>query len=585
MAKRSCLLVLTACLAGLLPTTAAGNITLATNPAGSEVLLYSPLQQQSRPLFAATRDPDRGFGPLKAIAPPPGVFDARAAVDDSGGAVTAWLSHDPRYTRLDQRPDRGFVSVGLGPPAQIFEEVPNRAISFAANGAGDAIVGWVFEPDRYVFRPRGGAFGEARTLPTGPGFLSGLSVDPDGTAHAFSTREHDDQSSDIYEATRPPGGDFGAAVPVAHLAQSGGVAFAAARNGRVLFLWNDGEVIKGIDRTPGGSFSAEFGVPTGLRSLDIEMTQSVVGADIAPSGAAAVAAELGGRFVVAARKPGSAFVASPAIRGYSPRVAVDDAGDVAAVWSSRDRAVRAMYRPAGNAHFGKPIVLAGPRPLAPGFEAPSVTIANSGRATTAWEQSDGARIKVIARDFAGSRPGRREVVGSLPSFVREGPRDACRPVGSRLIRSSRQARVFVAGDYFGCLFARGLPLNLTGFGETLQSPSAISLAGPLVAFTTQTQIKVVDLRDSETGINRTMDLGRDTFVAASRLRATGSVAWIACASRCTGAVKKLLFAWNRGVFLPHLLDSGRKIDAGSLRLRGSRLSWRHGGKLRRARLR
>src|SRR3954451_22495920 len=87
MAKRSCLIVLTACLAGLAPAAASGTTTLATNPAGSEVLLYSPLQQQSRPLFAATREPGGGFGPLNAIAPPPGVFDARAAVDDSGGAV------------------------------------------------------------------------------------------------------------------------------------------------------------------------------------------------------------------------------------------------------------------------------------------------------------------------------------------------------------------------------------------------------------------------------------------------------------------------------------------------------------------
>src|SRR3954447_24468248 len=129
MAKRSCLVLLTACLAGLAPAAASGTTTLATNPAGSEVLLYSPLQQASRPLFAAAREPGGGFGPLKAIAPPPDVFDARAAVEDTRAAVAAWVSHDPH----GQSPDRAFASIRapgaeFGQPAQLFEAPPDSRI-------------------------------------------------------------------------------------------------------------------------------------------------------------------------------------------------------------------------------------------------------------------------------------------------------------------------------------------------------------------------------------------------------------------------------------------------------------------------
>jgi hypothetical protein len=49
---------------------------------------------------------------------------------------------------------------------------------------------------------------------------------------------------------------------------------------------------------------------------------------------------------------------------------------------------------------------------------------------------------------------------------------------------------------------------------------------------------------------------------------------------------KHVFAWPRSSRVgPRLLDSGRTIDPRTLKLSGSRLSWRHGKKLRRATLR
>jgi hypothetical protein len=255
-----------------------------------------------------------------------------------------------------------------------------------------------------------------------------------------------------------------------------------------------------------------------------------------------------------------------------------------------------MYRPSDKPRFGTAITLAAARPFATGFEAPSVAIADSGRATAAWEQDDGATISLVARDFRGSRADRREVVASLPSFVREGPPSACRPAGARVVRSGAQSTVFVSDSYYGCLLARGVPARLTNFSLEAGPPSTISLAGPLVAYAGQTEFRIVDLRDPDFGFNRVgaLDGPGSAFLAVSRLKPDGAAAWIACArvgkpgesrSSCVrkGGMTKRVYAWNRSAPFPRVLDSGRRI--GSLRLRGSALTWRSGGKVRHARLR
>jgi hypothetical protein len=582
-------------------------MTLATNPAGSQVLLTQPPPEQLRPLFAATRDPGGGFSPLRAIGPPPGVFEVRAAVDDNGGAVAAWLSRDPQNVR----PDRLFASVRapgapFGPPMQLLEEPFNHSPTLAANAAGDAIVGWgpPAQTARNAYRRAGEAFGIPGTLSVGPGTFIGFSVDPDGTVHAFSEDINDDRSSDIYEWIRPPGGDFGPPALVRHLAFSGGAVLTAARSGRVLILWHADGAIKGIDRAPGGAFSAPFAVPTGPVSTNIEEdAPSIAGVAVAPSGAAIVSILVDhGVYVLAARKrPGGAFVLSPRIKD-EPHVAVDDAGDAAAAWRTSRFAVRGMYRPHGKAHFNGRITLAGVRPHGRLLETPSVAISDSGRATAAWQLHDSAAVSVVARDFRDSRAGRREVVGVLPTFVREGPPGACRPAGAQLLRSGAQSTVFVSGNSFGCLLARGVPVRLD-FDSKLEPPSTMSLAGPLVGYGRvrsdgAARFKVFDLRDPQLGVNRTskLDRPRPAFLVTSRLKPNGAAAWIACPrlgktgesrSRCRrkGGMTKHVFAWVSSSIEPRLVDSGRTIDPGTFRLRGWQLSWRHGKKLHHARLR
>jgi hypothetical protein len=117
-------------------------------------------------------------------------------------------------------------------------------------------------------------------------------------------------------------------------------------------------------------------------------------------------------------------------------------------------------------------------------------------------------------------------------------------------------------------------------------------------------LAVRDMRDPESGINRTAELVQEGakhttggLMVAARLRRNGAVAWIACPSsgrpgqtfaRCrrVGGMTKLLYAWHAAPgSKPRLLDRGSSIRPGSLRLRGSALSWRHGRRVGHARLR
>jgi hypothetical protein len=74
-------------------------------------------------------------------------------------------------------------------------------------------------------------------------------------------------------------------------------------------------------------------------------------------------------------------------------------------------------------------------------------------------------------------------------------------------------------------------------------------------------------------------------VATLVLKPDGSVAWIGTGASIVGQHAGVTEVHEIGRGGSRLLDSGAAIDAQSLRLRGSRLSWRHGGRTRAATLR
>jgi hypothetical protein len=586
-------------LACAVPTVARASVELAGNPAGDQVLFHRVLDQLTRPLYVGTRAPGAAFGPLVPLTPG-GNFTAVAALDEKGGAVAGLRAFDNVTPGLQQsltstRPPGGAFSA----PAE-FAPYAGGVMQVASNARGDAIVA-MRSPNRYRFRPAGGAIGPMTPLPGDGGYDGGLAVDADGTA-AFIWSEYSQSTGHTrtFESHRPPGGEFGPPVEAPN-----GVFpqyFASASNGRALVVWTRDYSIWASDRAPGGYLGPAFKVadlPGAFMSV-----QKVA---VASSGAAAISFGYTG-YYAAVRDPGGSFGAPQKISPRPVSLAVDDAGDVAAAWQRRDHSVAAAYRGAGGA-FGPPLGLAKARRLAPGpVDPPALVLDGRGTATAAWEQSNGAKVATFTRSFdrTGTRPALR--VDVVPSFVREGPRSECRPrKKADLLAKSGRATVFWAGgSAYACLLARGVAVPLSFSDDESTQTQAFALAGPLVAYandlsghsTSLTTINVTDLRDPVSGINRSADLAgpeNTAFVPAIRLKSNGAVASIDCpdvgpndSSRACGRAggsKKRVRLWNAGAARPRLVDAGRGIDPRTLKLRGSRLTWKHGRRLRHAVLR
>jgi hypothetical protein len=162
------------------------------------------------------------------------------------------------------------------------------------------------------------------------------------------------------------------------------------------------------------------------------------------------------------------------------------------------------------------------------------------------------------------------------------------------------ARVYVSGrTVFGCSKLARKQLKLGNSNSclrgTLARPAAV--AGEVAAYG-------IESCGVDTGrgslIVRRLDTGKTlhtqpalsgrvgveghSSVESVVVRADGSAAWIG-SERAIGPPRRgtEVHAVTRTGSV--LLDSGVQIDAGSLRLRGSRLSWRHGGRTRTATLR
>ena len=601
---------LLATLAALPSAAADAHTQLATSETGGGALLEQILTQRTRPLFASIRAPNGVFGPLRPIYPARYYFEnQRVAVDDAGGAVAIWTRLDgdgsppPRVLVATRRPGERF-----GPPRILGRDVDYDAPLLAVNPRGDAIVVWRrFErAARYSFRPAGGSFSAPITIPAAER-ADAIALDHDGGAFlVWATSK-----GNVDAAYRPPGGSFGAPQPVDGPPPEQGLnntAVAIDRDGDMLLVWPEAGALQGAERRArGASFGTPVVVATGLRERD-----EVDALAVQPGGQGAVAYGTS-PLKLAIRQAGiwtapQALPVGDLTEGF--RLAMNRHGDAALTWASLDRAVHAAYRPAGSA-FGRQRKLAAPRPFAPGgdFVRPGLAINGTGRATATWEESDGRHVAVYARDFFAGHARARVRVGRFSSYQREGPPSDCRPSWGRVIRSARQSTVLVSkrgddkGFHYACLLARGAAVSL--FDEEGLFPP-IPLAGPFVGYASdscgpddcETLVTVTDLRDEGDGVNRgaTAGPGGTSEVPAIVLKANGAVAWVSCSSpgpefgriySCASwsRTKKRVYAFDRRSVRPRRVAVSRRIAPKSLELRGSRLTWRDGRKLRSTRLR
>jgi hypothetical protein len=186
------------------------------------------------------------------------------------------------------------------------------------------------------------------------------------------------------------------------------------------------------------------------------------------------------------------------------------------------------------------------------------------------------------------------------SLTSSGAGASCAPAGAHRLASSGSAEVYSShGTVYGCSERTG---RRTKLGQTTSCVRAdlisrVRVAGEVTAYadercgvdTGSTTIVVMRLSDGKRFQTDPATTGRTLpesyqSVDSLVLRRDRGVAWIANAHSIIRPSSADIegHADDRGG--ARLLDSGAGIDPGSLRLRGSRLTWKHGGATRSARL-
>lgn len=175
----------------------------------------------------------------------------------------------------------------------------------------------------------------------------------------------------------------------------------------------------------------------------------------------------------------------------------------------------------------------------------------------------------------------------------------CGPVAARTLAAGASARVYALhGDVYGCSVTTGVRTRLGTTASCIgaQRVGPVALAGQIAAYglescgvdTGSTVIVTRRLADGQTLVTLpalTGPVGPESYemVGSLAVKSDGACAWIASARSIVRTLAETeVHRSEPGGFA--LLDSGAAIVPGSLRLRGSALSWRHGALLRSATL-
>jgi hypothetical protein len=578
---------------------AAGGVRLASG-GGDAVALFQPLDDPLRALEASVRPAGGRFGRPATLARGGQVGSPAVAVNARGDAVVAW--HDGPFSEprvlARLRPAGGE----LGPPVELARS-SGGASRVAIDPSGEALVTWRERDSTRLlgaFGRPGSGFATPAPIADGVGSYD-IALAPGGEAVAvWGTGTG--AGGDVRAAVRPPGGAFG---PPRRIGDGGGATpFAVLVDvdgtGAAIAAWRDARAIWLAERPPGGEFGAPVALPDSAGAALVTL---------ATAGRRTLVVMHRRRRLLAAVGAGAAL-GEPATVARAPapwaRGAINERGDVAIAWRDLDD-VRAAFRPAGG-ELSR-LRLTAPRGARyDALQVPALALDPGGAATAAWESFRGERLRYVARGFGASGLGGARTIAERPTYLREAPARACRPPGARTLRRNRRALVVrtrgAPVTLHACLLARGSPRAIRLEGQPRR---ALDLAGPLVAYAATdcdvescgTFVQVLDLRADHAGLGRIEDGGLppdDTAAIGSlQLRANGAVAWIACPVLAAGdgvdpdcreggsrarVFKRDSFGRRR-----QLLDRGRAIDATSLRLRGRRLTWRHGGRTRSATLR
>lgn len=585
--------------------------TLSSTPAGDAAVAFRfPESSGSAPFFAALRPAGGVFGQAVRVTPRD-VAGADVVAGPGGAALATWTDAAGAVRAAFREPGGDW-----GHAETLAKH--GRSARAAIDSHGAALVVWT-QPGgamRSAARPPGGPFGQARDLPD-PGETQALRMDAAGNALVLSLL--DGPSGALLQSSyRPAGGEFAAARPVAEVGSAYAtvaLAMNAAGDAIAVYPAADGSLVASR-RPAGGEFGAEERVLGPPKSSAFLTTTRLADAALGGDGSAAVTwtttIEDEDDFIstvrtyVAVAPGGGPFgrprrLTTPAHPGYDASVAIDGPGDTVVAWGDPRFGVQAIYSGPGGA-FGAPLRLAGPRLGG----VPDVSIDDAGRATAAWQQNDGERIKLATRSFGpDGASGAAQVLRSARAYRRlSHARSRCHPPRTRTVLETREARVYRdlrKSDHpqYACLMRRGKPIALEfGFDDfplTASGPPAMALAGPLVAYVYYDEecgtcagfegLTVLDMRTGATANGfgpdndpspDTSDYGPLTRLVLSR---NAALAFIQCEGRCR--VAKMSYADVR----PVVVAKGARIDPRFLRLRHGRVQWRERGRLRSAALR
>jgi hypothetical protein len=175
----------------------------------------------------------------------------------------------------------------------------------------------------------------------------------------------------------------------------------------------------------------------------------------------------------------------------------------------------------------------------------------------------------------------------------------CGPAAARTLAAGKLARVYsIHGSVYGCAAGASKSYTLGRAARSITAPRVgpVVVAGQVAAYgltrfgvdTADSQVVVRRLSDGKqlasAPATATSPVEGIQSVGSIVLKTDGAVAWIGDARSLVsrlGAVVEVRRIDKRGAAL---LDSGTEVKPGSVRLRGSTLSWLHGGATRHASL-
>lgn len=358
---------------------------IAITAGGEAVAVWTRINGANFIIQSASRPPGGTFStPVNLSVVGQNSTRPQIAINAGGEAVAVWESFNGANS---------IIQGAARPPGGAFSPLPDLSVAgksasqpqIAIDPAGEAIAVWQRSDGtssiiQSAARSAGGAFSAPADLSVGgpepakPRDASQPQVAIDAAGGAVAVwRRFNGANTITQEAVRPPGGAFSAAADLSAAGRDVSVPQIAINpGGEAVAVWQGSNgldtIIQGAARPSGGSFSA---LPD-LSAAGRDASQPQVAIDPAGEAIAVWQRSDGNNTIVqsAARLPGGAFAASPDLSvagrdANAPQVAVDPAGEAAAIWE-RSNGTNKIIQAAVTAKNTKAALLCKPSPVTVG---------------------------------------------------------------------------------------------------------------------------------------------------------------------------------------------------------------------------